>query len=730
TAAPEAPPRALADAAWPGELRLGWTASPSADVAHYLVYRGEARAPDPAGPALAEVKGLSYVDNRVVAGLEHRYAVVAVDRAGNRGRPSEVVAAVALVGEGPRIASVTVEPFGKPLKPGQVITLTVTGQGDAKATVDLGALGQSIALAEQGRTGRYLGSYVVKAADVGPAKTLHRVVARLIDGFGAASDLAGPELAVAGLDTLNDVTPPAIAKAAHDGARAAGFSGKLVAGDVLTVTLEGEARGYASFALPGVTSGVAMREGAPGVYTGAYTVGQADEGTGVGVVATLADEAGNETAAPVGAPVSFDTRVRLTVTAKDPLLPADRKSQTRLTAKAVDANGGAVCGHELALTLSTTEEYTGVVGGGRLEDREARKDDEDNLEVRWGGVTDAFGEVTATYTAGFAAKTALVVAKDLTTGDVGAGWLNTYVASTVAIELVPRAQRGAEDRARLRLTADPAWLTADGRSTSRLKAVLTDLAGNPLAGQRVAFALGNQNGRLKVLRGGVTDDQGLAEAEYRAGTLAGEVTVTAAAAEWGVTAAVQIELRADAPAKLDLVASADRVVTGDKATLTVRVTDVHDNPNRAVPVTFAVLQGSGTVAAPALLTDRYGEGQAVFTAGGKAGVAIIEARHTSRAPTDDELRRIHGTVFVPRFFERQDRDRIKLARWLVKPGDEVEKGQALATLESRQGTWTLTAPAKGVFVRQLKHERDRVELGDTLGYVEVDPVVWKGEYAR
>ena len=45
-----------------------------------------------------------------------------------------------------------------------------------------------------------------------------------------------------------------------------------------------------------------------------------------------------------------------------------------------------------------------------------------------------FGEIAATYTAGFAAKTALIIVKDLTTGDVGAGWLNTYVASTVAIQ--------------------------------------------------------------------------------------------------------------------------------------------------------------------------------------------------------------------------------------------------------------------------------------------------------
>ena len=42
------------------------------------------------------------------------------------------------------------------------------------------------------------------------------------------------------MDVLNDHTAPVIAAASHDGFQVAGFSGKLVAGDVLTVTLEGE----------------------------------------------------------------------------------------------------------------------------------------------------------------------------------------------------------------------------------------------------------------------------------------------------------------------------------------------------------------------------------------------------------------------------------------------------------------------------------------------------------
>jgi pyruvate/2-oxoglutarate dehydrogenase complex dihydrolipoamide acyltransferase (E2) component len=89
---------------------------------------------------------------------------------------------------------------------------------------------------------------------------------------------------------------------------------------------------------------------------------------------------------------------------------------------------------------------------------------------------------------------------------------------------------------------------------------------------------------------------------------------------------------------------------------------------------------------------------------------VIEARHTSRAPTEEELRRIYGTVFVPKLTERQERERIKVAEWLVEPEDEVTKGQPLVTLESRKASWTLSAPQAGTFIREVKHKKDQVEL--------------------
>ncbi|MDF1552800.1 MAG: invasin domain 3-containing protein, partial [Deferrisomatales bacterium] len=223
-----------------------------------------------------------------------------------------------------------------------------------------------------------------------------------------------------------------------------------------------------------------------------------------------------------------------------------------------------------------------------------------------------------------------------------------------------------------------------------------------------------------------------AQAEYRAGTVIGTVMVTAASTDYAVTAAVQITLKSDAPAKIDLVADAVTLPADGNSTAEVafRVTDIHDNPNDAVPVTLTLLDGSGDLSASALLTDRNGQGTITFTAGRSAGQAVIEARHTSRAPTADELRRIYGTVFVPRLVERQERERIKVTEWLAEAGDDVVKGQPLVVLEMRDASWTLAAPASGVFVREVKHRRDRVELGDTLGYVEIDMEVWADQYTE
>ncbi len=727
TTPPEAVARIIGETPWGGENKVSWIASASTDVVEYEVYRGVGVAP--AGEVYQTTSALEYTDTDLIAGLTYYYNVVAVDAVGNKSAPSDTVSIVALAGDGPSLTSITVDPDGKTLRPGDELTVTVTGLSGGVAKATVADIAIDVALAEVGSTGKYVGSYTVLAEDVAATTTSYMFVAGLTDDYGA-SNLAGPQIKIVGLDIINDVTAPTVASVEHDGMAVAGFSGSLVAEDIFTVTLEGEAGGYASFALAGVTDAQPMEEIEAGVYAGSYTVAFGDEGTDVAVEATLADEAGNETGKTALRTVDVDTRVRLMVTVNDELLPADSESKTRIIVRAENANGDDVEDHELALTLSTTAEYTGVVGGGKVEDKFAAIEDEDDIEVKWGGVTDLFGEIAANYTAGFAAKTALIVAKNLTTGDVGAGWLNTYVASTVAIELTPvSVAKGAT--ASIRMSATPAWLTADGRSKSRIRAYVTDSGGNAISGTRVRFTLAGDNGKVRTVQG-VTGSSGMAEADYRAGTVAGMVTVSAEVRDYGATQSIQIELRADAPAKIGLTSSRTVMPADGRSTADIRaiVTDINDNPNKQVPVTFSMLEGSGSVSPAAATTDDNGITVAIYEAGRSAGTAVVEARHTSRAPTEDELRRVYGTIFVPRLMEDQERERIKIAEWFVEAGDEVVKGQAVARLEAGRTSWTLTAPETGILAGQKRFKRDRVELGDTIGYVEIDADIWADQYAE
>lgn len=733
---PERIDKIIATIPWGGEIEIGWEKSPSVDTESYLVYRGEGTDPDQTKEPYEQTKSQNIIDLGAIAGIEYRYLVVPVDRAGNKGPASDIAAAVAQPGEGPEITGISLEPFGKSLKPGESATITVLGQSGGQCLIDIGTLAEQLELKEQGRTGKYQGLFQIEEKYVQPEKSLHRIIATLTDPY-ASAQFAGPELAVVGQNQLNDQTPPEIEEITHNAFQASGFSGVLVPGDQLQATLKGETGCRATFRIEGGIEGqgenqsqsILMEETKQGLYQGTYTIGWNDQGEKLRLTATLSDEAGNETSAEAEKTLTIDPRVRLSVRANKKLLPADKESKTRIIVEARNANGDKIKGHEISLALTTTEDYTGVVGGGALEGRKATKEDEDDLEIKWGGITDNFGQVTADYTAGNAAKTAIIIAKDLTTGkDVGFGWVNTYIAAQTTIILKPRSNRNAQSPVELTMWAEPAKLTADGRSKSRIKVRLTGKADNkPIEGKTINFALGSENGRLKILRSGRTDASGIAEAEYRAGTAMGTVTITASISEYKQSASIDITLMSDAPAKIALNAEAKELPADatSETELLATVSDVNDNPNNLAPIQMAIIEGSGKIEESELLTDKNGEAQTKYKAGSKPGPVTIEARHVSRAPTRGEQRRMLGTIYVPRLESKQERDRIKIAQWLVEPGEEIKAGQDLAVLESRKGVWTIKAPWDGVFVRRTRHERDEVELGDAIGYLEVDTDAWQ-----
>jgi hypothetical protein len=79
-----AAPRSLAGIAGPGSINLIWDANTEPDIAGYLVLRAEAPSDTLQPIAKEPVTAATYRDESVTPGRRYVYAVVAVDRAGNR----------------------------------------------------------------------------------------------------------------------------------------------------------------------------------------------------------------------------------------------------------------------------------------------------------------------------------------------------------------------------------------------------------------------------------------------------------------------------------------------------------------------------------------------------------------------------------------------------------------------------------------------------------------------
>jgi biotin carboxyl carrier protein len=259
------------------------------------------------------------------------------------------------------------------------------------------------------------------------------------------------------------------------------------------------------------------------------------------------------------------------------------------------------------------------------------------------------------------------------------------------------------------------WLTADGRSRSRITAMVRGADGDAVQGHNIQFALLGDNGSIRTVQGR-TDSRGRAYADYIAGTVMGQVQVEVRDLTSGLAAMVSIELRPDAPAEIELAADPGEVVTGGQATVTATVTDANGNPNRNVDVLFDVPVEKGTLGAPSVPTDEDGMAAVTFTAGDTAGLVTVRGTVISREPTAEEISAAEGAVFL--YGLDEDPGRLEVSEWLVEAGDEVVEGQELVVLEDRSDTvYTVVAPRDGMVSTFVAEERDRVEYGDTLGYV-------------
>jgi hypothetical protein len=81
---PPPPPGRLDAIASAGGITLIWEASETADLAGYLVLRGEAGSATLAPLTAEPIGDATFRDETARAGVRYMYAIVAVDRAGNR----------------------------------------------------------------------------------------------------------------------------------------------------------------------------------------------------------------------------------------------------------------------------------------------------------------------------------------------------------------------------------------------------------------------------------------------------------------------------------------------------------------------------------------------------------------------------------------------------------------------------------------------------------------------
>ena len=530
-----------------------------------------------------------------------------------------------------------------------------------------------------------------------------------------------------------------------DSFKVPGISGKLVAGDRINVTLVASPGGKASFDA-GNAKGIPMEEvgaggggqGVPaagsGTYRGSYVVTPGDYFENGRVVGQFVSS-DNVSASPVvsDSKWTIDARSRFALTIDKTDLPADSQATARVKVTVTDANGRPVPGHPIKVTLSTTDEYTGLVGGGAARSRDAAAAAKEALagagvETRWKGTTDAWGEVEFDFKSGFAAKTIILQAKDMASGDVGVDYITSYKEASIDIALTaPRslaaARRGLAQYI-LKIEATRTQLTADGHSRSVIRATLLDPNGKPVQGDPIGFSLSAPNGSLRVVSG-TTDASGVAIAEYTAGKKIGVIVVTATATARNVTANISIELLSDAPAKVILKARPESLPAdgSSRADIQVKVTDINDNPNKDTKVVFKLAKGSGKLEYVDRTTDRFGDASNRFTAGTTPGIATILATVRSRVPTDAELAKARNVLFAP---YSELGEEIKVQRWLKKVGETALKGEPVVEYTIGRGDtiYTLKAPYDCRLDFQYVEYWDTAQTGDTLALIT--PVTFPG----
>jgi hypothetical protein len=723
---------------------------------YYQVYRDTNRIVGMEGHAPVSGKlsaaTSSYIDNDVRPGVTYYYVLVMTDLEGSVVSFTDNLEV--RVPDAGRVSGMEVaeDSDGRELKPGGVLTVTVKAGAGGKAYFSLADAVKADEMKEDAR-GSYRGVYTVKEGD-GVFKSRVSVSFRDSSGVTHFTNSAtfvsvnAPKVQAGAAKVSGK--KPVIRGIRDDIPAVAGISGKLAAGKTFTVTMEGDPGNKAYFSVGDGIWKVPMQEepGTPGLYKGAYTVKPGDSaGTSPDALNRVFLEGylegpGGAVSDPARgpAPVVIDTSCNIKVEPSATSLPADTRSRTKVAFTVTDADGEPVKNRRLTVLVEPPPHYTGMVGGGGVGVFQPGTSADQTgqygkLQLDFDDLTDDFGRVTATYTSGFAAKTAMIVARDFSTGSTGMSYVTTSISSSVNVtlekalpgagavvapppvyqlqlEVVPDPANPVRTYPGFLVEAVPNVLTADGISRANIIATLTR-DGVPVAAKTIVFAVTGAGGRL-TKSSASTDISGRAQVFYVAGTRAGKALVTATETTTGASAVSIITLLADAPARIYAKAYPDTLPADGMSTsrVVVELADINNNPTDGIGVNFALRGGAsgGGISLGSGVTDLRGAIDFVYTAGNVPGVATIDIEAKSPPPGSDELAAALARVIAPVVYDNNDFTELVVLKWFKAIGDPVGRGEPLALVSTPLGDMKVYSPAQGIL--------DQITVGPGFNVME------------
>ena len=294
--------------------------------------------------------------------------------------------------------------------------------------------------------------------------------------------------------------------------------------------------------------------------------------------------------------VSFTSSVpvgTITLTANPTSIPANGTSSSTISATLKDTSGKAVPKG----TLVTFTTNLGKLGSGAQTQSVITPDDTGVVSVSLiSGTTAGSATVTAT--------------SNSVTQSVTVTFTGTVVGS-------------------IAVTATPSTLTADGKSTSEIRAAVKDAQGNPIAdGETITFTITSGSGTLSASSAATTG--GYATVTYTAGSAAGSVIIEARAQN-NVSGTVTITLTSTTAGTISLTASPSSL-PADGASSSAVTAIIRDGAGSPVPkgtsVTFTTTLGkfsNGTTTITVTTIADTGMATVSLIAASTPGTASVKA---------------------------------------------------------------------------------------------------------